>query len=396
MFGSPAALPCNRGANHRQDRERSSGAAWLRGRRRRCGARCAAFCLTRACIPRALSARGARHLDVERRLQGVDALLQVVARVDVLAVAEEGTFRLLTARLASTLEPRLAIDDELRLTVDLALRARLALARALARGLALALARGARRRAAALSGALRSAVGFALRLARTRCGVSTRAARALRAAVGVTRSVAARGAVERRRIHLALRLAVGLAGAGALDAGGRRALPVALCGELAGAGCLEAGGLALRRASALRDDLAARVRANIDVVARRETCVCVVRREKEDRGRNEREGRSEETMTKNHVKEPPEKGMRGFLVVGLAKGRIYADAAIRPWLRLARCIERALPPPLIPLKTCVAIQPSEAPDGRDGGRRRQLSRAVRKRVKSSHFEMRIVTTRGRE
>src|SRR5262249_12998928 len=140
-----------REAEHRaRGREPEAVFAWSVGPRDSAagGARLA---LGVALVPVALRAPARLDLHVEDRVERVDSVLQVVAGVDVLPVAEERSGRLRAVRLAPALEVGFARRIALRLTRELAIEVGLGFAAALAARLALGLARRRGRRPFALS-----------------------------------------------------------------------------------------------------------------------------------------------------------------------------------------------------------------------------------------------------
>src|SRR5689334_12179796 len=80
----------------------------------------AAFSVLAACLARSR----ALDLDMERSPQRLDALLQLAAVVDVLAVAEQRAFLALAVELAAALHVRLTIGLARGLALDLTVEVR--------------------------------------------------------------------------------------------------------------------------------------------------------------------------------------------------------------------------------------------------------------------------------
>src|SRR5690606_36114789 len=208
------------------------------------------------------------HGDVELLLERRDAFLQVVAVIDVLAVAEERAFGAFTTGLATALQVDLALGEAVGLAIDLAIDVRPGLARPFARGLAAGLARGrggrpfAARVAAARTGRFAGRSTFAV--ARAAGGI------AARRAIGRARGTA----IELAGIDLALAFTARRTVGATIERGRRIAFARAFHLELRGAGRFHPDRFAFRLASALDLDDAGRLGFDVDVAAGVQSRVC--------------------------------------------------------------------------------------------------------------------------
>ncbi len=141
-------------------------------------------------------------LDFEQRLHIGNALVELIANVDVLSVAEKRTLRLAARRFTTALEIGLALDEPAGLAVDLAIHIGFGVARTRTTRLALGLAICGGRSDFALGIAFTVACGFAGAMTTT----AVRGARTRRIASGSAVSTTTGGAFELAGIHLALRL----------------------------------------------------------------------------------------------------------------------------------------------------------------------------------------------
>src|SRR5690348_11424311 len=153
-----------------------------------------------------LTARLRVHLDIERRLERRDALVELAAVVDVLAVAEQRAFVALALDLTAALHLGLAVSLCIGLAIDLTVEVGIDFARALATRLAARLAVGHRRLDLAVPLAARAAAAFAARLAARLIRLRFAFARTTPTTVRFARSLT----IELARVHVAIGVAARL------------------------------------------------------------------------------------------------------------------------------------------------------------------------------------------